>query len=189
MPTTIKVKGIGDKKYDAYKYIKLKMYLQSSNSNIALIDREFHVIDNLTAKVLIGIDIMKPKGIAIDLGINIMKIGAYKDLLIPINITSKDTRVNTTIFSRKGIVLPLYTNMLVPIIWAKRPLSLPIDRDFIFEPYTHNTLLVYTYIVDYNISEVFIRNDTNYKITLLRRTKLGNITKYNTTGAFADNPN
>ena len=118
-----------------------------------------------------------------------MKIGAYKDLLIPINITSKGTRVNTTIFSRKGIILPPYTNIPVPITGAKRPLSLPTDRDFIFEPYTHNTLLVYTYIVDYNISEVFIRNDTNYKITLLRRTKLGNITKYNATGIFIVNPN
>ena len=91
---------------------------------------------------------MKPKGIVIDLDINIIKIGAYKDLLIPINITSKGTRVNTTIFSRKGIVLPPYTNILVPIIGAKRPLSLPIDRDFIFEPYTYNTLLVYTYVTE-----------------------------------------
>ena len=188
MLTPMKVKGIGNRKYDAYKYIKLKMYLQSSNSNIALIDREFYVIDNLTAKALIGIDIIKPKSIVIDLDINIMKIGACKDLLIPINITSKGARVNTTIFSRKGIVLPPYTNILVPITGAKRPLSLPTDRDFIFEPYTHNTLLVYTYIVDYNISEVFIRNDTNYKITLQRRTKLGNITKYNAAGVFVVNP-
>ena len=132
---------------------------------------------------------MKPKGIVIDLGINIMKIGACKDLLIPINITSKDARVNTTIFSRKGIVLSPFTNVPVPITGAKRPLSLPTDRDFIFEPYTHDTLLVYTHIVDYNISEVFIRNDTNYEITLSRRTKLSNITKYDTTGAFAVNPN
>ena len=142
----MKVKGIGDRKQDTYKYIKLKMYLQSSNSNTALINREFYIISNLTAKVLIGIDIMKPKGIVIDLGTNIMKIGACKDLPIPINITSKGARVNTT-------------------------------------------LLVYTYIVDYNISEVFIRNDTDYEITLLRRTKLGNITKYDTAGAFAVNPN
>ena len=46
-----------------------------------------------------------------------------------------------------------------------------------------------TYIVDYTISEVFIRNDTNYEITLLRRTKLSNITKYNSTGTFTVNPN
>ena len=189
MLISIKVKGIGDRKHDTYKYIKLKMYLQSSNSNTALINREFYIINNLTAKVLIGIDIMKPKGIVIDLGINIIKIGAYKDLLIPINIISKGNRVNTTIFSRKGIVLPPYTNVPVPIIGAKRPLSLPADRDFIFEPYTYNTLLVYTYIVDYNISEVFIRNDTNYEITLLRRTKLSNITKYDAAGAFVVNPN
>ena len=166
MPTPMKVKGIGDRKHDACEYIKLKMYLQSSNGNTALIDREFHVIDNLTAKALIGIDIMKPEGMVIDLGTNIMKIGACKDLPIPIDITSKGARVNTTIFSRKGMVLPPHTNVPVPVTGAKRPLSLPTDRDFIFEPFTHDTLSVYTHIVDYNMSEVFIRNDTNYEIML-----------------------
>ena len=189
MLTPIKVKGIGDRKHNTYKYIKLKMYLLSLTGKIALIDREFYVVDNLTAKVLIGIDIMKPKGIVIDLGMNIMKIGACKDLLIPIDVTSKGARVNTTIFSRKDIVLLLYTNILVLVIGAKRPLSLPIDRDFIFEPNILNTLLVYIYVVNYNMSEVFIRNNTDYEITLPRRTRLGNVTEYDTTGAFVVDPN
>ena len=111
----MKVKGIGNRKYNAYKYIKLKLYLLSfeSNSNIALINREFYIIDELTTKVLIDIDIIKLEGIVIDLDINIIKIGTYKNLLIPIDITSKGTRVNITIFSRKSIVLLLYTNVLV----------------------------------------------------------------------------
>ena len=189
MPTPIKVKGIGDRKYNTYKYIKLKMYLLSPTGKIALIDREFYIVDNLTAKVLISIDIMKSKSIVIDLGINIMKIGACKDLLIPIDITSKGARVNTTIFSRKDIILPPYTNILVLVIGAKRPLSLPTDRNFIFEPNTLDTLLVYIYIVNHNISEVFVRNNTNYEITLPRRTRLSNVTKYDTTGAFIVDPN
>ena len=189
MPTPIKVKGIGDRKYDTCEYIKLKMYLLSPTGKTALIDREFHVVDNLTAKALIGIDIMKPKGIVIDLGMNIMKIGACKDLLIPIDVTSKGARVNTIIFSRKGIVLLPYTNVPVLVTGAKRPLSLPTDRDFIFKPNTLDTLLVYAHIVDYNISEVFIRNDTNYEITLPRRTRLSNVTEYDTAGAFVVDPN
>ena len=188
MPTPMKVKGIGDRKHDACEYIKLKMYLPSPTGKTALIDREFHVVDNLTAKALIGIDIMKPKGIVIDLGMNIMKIGACKDLLIPIDVTSKGARVNTTIFSRKGIILPPHTNVPVLVTGAKRPLSLPTDRDFIFEPNILDTLLVYAHVVDYNMSEVFIRNDTDYEITLPRRTRLGNVTEYDAAGAFAVDP-
>ena len=125
MLTPIKVKGIGDRKYNTYKYIKLKIYLLSLTSKIALIDQEFYIIDNLIAKVLISIDIINPKSIVIDLDINIIKIGTCKDLLIPIDITSKDARVNTTIFSRKNIyyiylVVPRLRLVKAPIIIIKR---------------------------------------------------------------------
>ena len=51
MPTATTVKGIG-RGHNASEYIKIKMYLPSKNGAVALIEREFYVVDDLTAIVL-----------------------------------------------------------------------------------------------------------------------------------------
>ena len=45
----------------------------------AVIKHELYIINNLSTKALIGIDIIKPKGIIIDLNKNIIKVGIYED--------------------------------------------------------------------------------------------------------------
>ena len=67
------------------------------------------------------------------------------------------------------MTISIYTNIVVLIRRPKNKLELPDNRDLIFEPNILNTLLVYIYIIDYNISKVFIRNDTNRPIILLRK--------------------
>ena len=65
--TSIIIKEIKNKRYEVNKYIRIKIYLSNKNSLIALIKREFYIINNLTAKALININIMKSKDIVIDL--------------------------------------------------------------------------------------------------------------------------
>ena len=99
MSTSITVKGINSNKHEASEYIKIKMYLSGKNEMIALIEREFHVVDNLTAKALIGIDIMKSKEIVLDLQADVMRIGVCQDLEISIVVTSRGSRINVSIYS------------------------------------------------------------------------------------------
>ena len=172
------VKGIGNRKHNASKYIRLKIYLLGKNGT-AVIKRELYIVDNLSTKVLIGINIIKPEGITIDLGKDIIKVSTCDDMEIPINIITKGPYINATVFSSKRITIPAYTNIVVLVTGPKKRLCLPDNRDLIFKPKTLDTLSVYAYIVDYNISKVFIRNDTDRLITLLRYQKLGNITDYN----------
>ena len=65
--TLITIKEINNNKYEISEYIRIKMYLFDKNKIIALIEREFYVIDNLIVKTLIEIDIMKSKEIILDL--------------------------------------------------------------------------------------------------------------------------
>ncbi len=54
-----------------------------------------------------------------------------------------------------------------------RPLDLPTDRDLIFELDKLDKLLVYIYIIDYNISHVFIRNNIDKEIKLPKNIRIG----------------
>ena len=61
--------------------MKVKIYLSSStstsNRKLALIKRELYLVDNLSAKILIRINIIKPKSIILDLRRDIIIIEAY----------------------------------------------------------------------------------------------------------------
>ena len=97
--TLIIIKEINSNKYETNEYIKIKIYLFNKNKIIALIKREFYVIDNLTAKTLIEIDIMKLKEIILDLQANVMRIDIYQDLKILIVVISRDSRINASIYN------------------------------------------------------------------------------------------
>ena len=66
--------------------MKVKIYLSSSTSTSnrkstsqksTLIKRELYLVDNLSTKILIRINIIKPKSIILDLRRDIIIIGAY----------------------------------------------------------------------------------------------------------------
>ncbi len=186
--TLIMVKGIGDRRYNASEYVILKMYLPGGNGAVALIERELYIVDNLTAKALIGIDIIKLEGIMIDLQRDIIRIGAYRGLEVPIIVASRGSRTTAIIYSSKKLIIPPYLNIAVLVIGPKKRLQLPKDRDFIFEPQTLDTLSAYVYIVDYTVSSVFVRNDTDKPVTLPRRQKLGKVSDYKVTDCYAVDP-
>ena len=48
-------------------------------------------------------------------------------------------------------------------------LNLFYNRDFLYEPQTLNSLLLYTYIVNYILILVFMRNDLDRPIVLLAK--------------------
>ena len=152
--TPMTVKGIGSKRHKASEYVRIKMYLPGKKGAVALIDRELHVVDNLTAKALIGIDLMKPEGIVLDLQNDVMRVGACQDLEIPIVVTARGSCINVTIYSSKRMRIPRHSNVAVPVTGPRiKQLDLPQDRDFIFEPQTLDSLSAYAHVVDHTISK------------------------------------
>ena len=65
--------------HDVNEYIRLQMYLSDKN-DIIKIKREFYIIDNLTVKTLIDINIMKSKNIILDIIKNVIIIDLCKDI-------------------------------------------------------------------------------------------------------------
>ena len=62
------VRGLSINIYDVNEYINLEMYILGKNStDIILIKREFYIVDNLIAKALIDIDILKLEEIIFDI--------------------------------------------------------------------------------------------------------------------------
>ena len=76
IPLPIKVYSISIKEYNIYEYIIILIYILGPNS-IVLIRREVYIIDDLSTKALIGIDIIKPKGIILDISKDLITIGSY----------------------------------------------------------------------------------------------------------------
>ena len=85
--TVINIKGINNKKYNVSEYIRLKLFFYEL-ADIALIEREFHIVDDLTITVLIDIDIIKLKRITLDFGNNTAIFGYYNNTSISIEVHS-----------------------------------------------------------------------------------------------------
>ena len=58
-----------------------------------------------------------------------------------------------------------------------KPLALPEDRDFLFEPSTQGNLTMYAHRVDHGIFSVLVRNDSDSSMQILGKTRLGNVTE------------
>ena len=134
MFTLIIIKGIDNKKHNVNKYIKIKMYLSNKNDVIALIKREFHIIDNLIIKAFIKINIIKFKNIILNLKHNIIKINVYQNHEIFIIVTIRKSRINIIIYNKKRINILSHSNIVILIIeFNKTRLMLSKNRDLFFK--------------------------------------------------------
>ena len=135
MFTSIIVKGIRNKRHEASEYIRIKIYLSGKDSLITLIKREFYIVNGLITKALIDIDIMKSKGIVIDLQNNVIKIGICQSLEVSIVVTNKESRINAIIYSSKRTMISLYCNVAILVSGLrKQMLDLFYNRNFLYEP-------------------------------------------------------
>ena len=85
--TIINIKDINNKKHNVSEYIRLKLFFYKL-ANIVLIEREFHIVDNLTVTALIDINIIKSKRITLDFGNNIAIFECYNNTSILIKVYS-----------------------------------------------------------------------------------------------------
>ena len=76
----IRVCDIDIKKYKIYDYTIISVYILSSDGKVVLIRREIYIIDNLSTKALIEINIIKSKDIILDISRDLIIIDFYKAL-------------------------------------------------------------------------------------------------------------
>ena len=180
------VKGIDVNMYDVSEYVRLQMYLFDKNG-IIKVKREFHIVDDLVVKALIDINIMKSKGMILDIEKNVIIIDLCKNIQILFIFINHRSQIRVTIFNnnKTKMIIPSHFNMTVSVVDLKcRSLKLLCDRDFLFESQKLDTLSIYVHIINHNMLKVFVRNDINYVMSLSRKVKLRVIIDYKITRCY-----
>ena len=129
------IKNIDVNMHNVNEYIKLWMYLFDKN-DIIKIKKEFYIVDNLTIKALIDINIIKSKSIILDIKKDVIIIDLYKNIQILFIFINHRPLIRATIFNnnKTKIIISSYFNMIISIIDLKcRSFKLLNDRDFLFE--------------------------------------------------------
>ena len=156
------------------------MYLFDKNG-IIKIKREFYIVDNLAAKALIDINIIKPKDIILDIKKNVIIIDLCKNIQFFFIFINHRSLTRVTIFNnnKTKMTISSHFNMIISIIDLKcRSFKLSNNRDFFFKSQKLDILSIYADIVDHNISKVFVKNDINHVMSLSRKVKLKMIINY-----------
>ena len=126
----IKIRGLNIKEYDVCEYVIILMYILSSNGEkIVLIRWEIHIVDDLFAKALIEIDIMKLESIVLDTNKDLVIIGSCNSLQVSMFIMTKDSRIDAVVLVKAQFSIPSMSFLAVSV----KDLNLSFNRDLIFE--------------------------------------------------------
>jgi len=71
---------LGLNNYNINKFVIISIYIPGKDRKIALITKELYIVDELSTKILIGIDIIKLKKIIINTGRDLVIIIFYNNL-------------------------------------------------------------------------------------------------------------
>jgi hypothetical protein len=183
----ISVKSIGRDKYISNEYILLDFYIPGIANNrikFVKITAEVHLVPNLKAKMLIGVNIIKAEDMDISFGSKTLTIAGENEWVTDIQIHAKDTyRIRRTVTALESTVILPQSTVPVPIdlrsfdnkarIYAhKKNSALPKDRDFLFKPEYPGA---YAHLVDADVHHVYVKNDTDLPMRIDRRNRLGKL--------------
>ena len=174
MATPLRVRGVGSSHHETSEYITQRIYLPATDDDgkpiLACLHRELHIVDNLRAKMLIGNDIIGPEGIVIDVANKQARIGSCK-ATAKVTAKPRGEFVRKRVYVSESTFVPPRTEMMLPT----KPINLPPDRDFIFEPVRQANLSMFAHIVDHNMSAILVRNESNKVVQLPRKLRIGNV--------------
>ncbi|KAJ6126070.1 hypothetical protein N7471_010563 [Penicillium samsonianum] len=181
----IPVAGIGSNHISS-TYINLPIFFFGDH-NVARLNAEAHVVDNLAAKLLLGMDVMAHEGFRLDLDTRTVRIASCMGFTFSANVHSRlhhqDCR---SVKAAVHTILPPRSTTPVQTLTA----TLPADRDYIFQG-QHPHASFYSHIVDANMSWVLAVNDTNTSIQVPKGSTIGTLTEVDQqpqTAAYAVSP-
>ena len=183
----IPVRGIGNDIHNCKEYAEFDLYVPTANGKLAKIHRGARIVDNLKAKMLIGMDILGPEGFTIDLPRRLVTITSCQDVEIPISIQSSTyNRVDRVVRSARLISVPAHSTTMIPIKLRGKS-SLPEGRDYLFEPVkyrlgTEGGFLAH--IIDSKSTFIEARNTTDLPVVIPRHARLGRAQEYEAEGCY-----
>ena len=187
----VPVRGYGNKITNATEYVSMDLYfpavLKEGTSCLAKVPIEVHLTDDLKANMLIGTDVLTPHKFSLDCASQTATIGSCQDAKIQArSVVKPHTQIKRVVTNKTLVTLAPGEIANVPVSYHG---SLPVDRDFLFEPELTEANLgheggIYAHVVDATISYVQAKNATSESVTLPKHARLGTIVEYAVDGCY-----
>lgn len=185
MASPLRVRGVGSSQHETSEYLVTPCYFpgidKHGNEVLACARREIHIVDGLRANMLIGNDFIGPEGISIDIANQKAYIGSCKTS-ITVTARQRGQYIRRKIQALSATVIPPHSETFVPV--KTSTLSLPEDRDYIFEPTTQANLILFAHLVDSKMTGILARNDSDHQVEIPRKLRLGVVTEINYENCF-----
>lgn len=169
------LRGIGKNRHTTNEYVIVVLFLYGftprGESTFIKITREFHIVNNLKANMLLGIDILKPERVVIDLPRKKLIFGSYDDTEVEAEPSAREnTRIRRVVRADKAQLIPAHSTGLISI--KKKGKGFLPDRDFIFEPdieggYHHYVDSLTDFVMIENIIERPLTFRTNQRLNVI----------------------
>ena len=189
----LRVRGIGAAWHDTSSYVLLDFYVpgvaEDGKPATAHFQREIHLVDQLSAKILIGVDIMVPEQMILDAGRQKLTIGSC-GVTADLDMKAKGSRIDRVVRALQQTTIPPNTQMAIPIKIRGR--QIPDDRDYSFMPSDESRLGsaggFFQHIADSQIAAVQVRNTTDKPVIISKNRKVGRLQDYEEEGCFLASP-
>ena len=109
MSSPMEVRGIGLTSHSANVYARVDFYLPGKDGRTAYFQREVHLVENLKANLLMGIDIISLEQILINTTREVATVRLYDNIKLALSIRTCSANVRKTIFSQKETCIPAHT--------------------------------------------------------------------------------
>ena len=191
--SNVTVRGIGSHTHECNKYVVITVYIPgivNDSPAIASITHQLHVVDQLQAKILVGMDILGPEQAVLDIRQRQLTLPRCKNLQARLTVTPKLSRTTGKIVLAKELVT-VPPNSVTPVpIQLKKKAYLPPNQDFLFQPVPQGLNLGQqggprAHIVDSNFAFVEVQNATDRPVVIPRRARLRSVTDYEEEGCYA----
>ena len=167
MPTPMTVRGIGDKQHNANQFATLDFYLPTASHLVAHFKREIHIVDELDANALLGLDIAGPEGWNIDLDAEVLTLPHCSGVKIPLTTQVKGPKTETPVFAAERVKLPPHCRRIIKFSDRKgNQLQWPA-RDLLYEPVQQELYTSFAHIIDSSCTSVLVENNSDTELTIL----------------------
>lgn len=181
---SVRVRDIDTTWHDISKYVMLNFFvfelINIDVSTKAHFRREIHLVNDLTAKILIDVNIIVSKEMIIDVDKQTVAIDNC-EVIAKLHVTSRDdSRVDRAIRVLKQLVISSHTHMIISVKIREQILS--SNRDYSFNAKKDSRFDVendfFAHITNAHIVTVQVRNVINQSITISKNAHLDKLQDY-----------
>lgn len=167
MTSLMKIKGMLDITYEARDFAVINIFLPSDHNIITYIRRELHILVSISAKILLGIDILSPEGWYFNIETETMTLPYCVG--ITIHIVTKEYLPPLTpvqVFSHSQTVIQPHSQSFLRVASKSGSLLIIPPRNFICRPNKSNPFTSYQHIVSNKLNKILVESKLSNQVNV-----------------------